>query len=80
MQDDAMTVDGYDDCIVGIVERCGAPDLVCYDVEQIMVKLCGEGLSRDEAREHYYFNILGAWVGPGTPCFLATDREVLPVD
>ncbi len=33
-------------------------------------------MSHDEATEFFEFNILGAWVGEGTPCFV----KLLPID
>ena len=65
-----LTMDGYDDCIVGIVERFGSPPIVCYDRDQVLEKLGKDGMSRDEAEEFFEFNQIGAWVGEETPCFL----------
>ena len=71
----AMKVDGFDDCIVGTVERFGAPDIICYDKNGIIMSLCGDGMSYEEAYEFFDFNIIGAWVGDTTPCFLVPKSE-----
>jgi hypothetical protein len=31
---EALTADGFDDAIIGVVERCGQPTLVCYDYDR----------------------------------------------
>jgi hypothetical protein len=33
-EDELLKMDGYDDCIVGTVERFGQPEIVCYDKER----------------------------------------------
>ena len=60
---------GYDDCIAGIVERFGAPPIVCYDKGKVLARLMQDGMSEDEA-EFWSFNQIGAWVGESTPCFI----------
>ena len=66
----AVVFDEYDDCIVGTVERFGMDPVVLYDRGKILEKLVSEdGMSDEEAVEHFEFNILGGWMGDGTPCF-----------
>lgn len=68
-----LKMDGYDDCIVGLVERFGQQLILCYDKEMVIRKLESDGMSRIDAEEWFYFNKLGAWMGDGTPCFLSTN-------
>lgn len=68
--ENAIIVDGFDDCIIGIAERCSQPDIVAYDTDKIIEKLVADGMLRDEAEEHFYFNIQGAWLGEDTPVFI----------
>ena len=35
-----------------------------------MAKMGDDGMSEEEAYEYYNFNMLGAWVGDGTPAFI----------
>ena len=72
MSDDleVMKMYGFDDCIIGIVERHGMGPVLCYDTEKVVAKLMKGGLSEEDAREFFLYNQLGAWVGDGTPCFL----------
>ena len=67
--DDILLMDGYDDCVVGVVEQFGRPPIVCYDRELIIRKLMEDGMTQEEAEEFFEFNQIGAWVGERTPCF-----------
>ena len=67
---DLTVMDGFDDCIVGIVERCSDSPVVCYDREKVIAQLMSEGMSEEEAEEYFSFNQMGAWVGDSTPYFL----------
>ena len=64
-------MDGYDDCIIGVVERYGQNPIVCYDREMILRKLEKNGCEPWEAEEFFLFNQLGAGMGDSTPCFLS---------
>ena len=70
-QNDLLKIDGFDDCIVGMVERFGIEPILCYDKEKIISKIMiEEGIHFEQAIEHFEFNIIGAWMGKTTPCFL----------
>ena len=60
----------FDQAIVGIVERYGYPRIVCYDYELVIQVLKQQGMTDEEAVEWWDFNIIGAWMGDETPCFL----------
>jgi len=67
----ALTMDGYDDCAIGILERFGMESIVIYDKEKIIEKLMDEGIpTYEEALEFYEYNQLGGWHGDMTPGFL----------
>ena len=63
-------MDGYDDCIIGVVEQFGRPPIVCYNRELVIRKLMDEGMSEEESIEFFEYNQIGAWVGDYTPCFI----------
>jgi len=69
---DMLRIDGYDDCAVGMVTRCGQDPFIVYDSEKIIDKLMEDGMDHDMAIEYFDFNIAGAWVGKGTPGFIET--------
>jgi hypothetical protein len=66
-------MDGFDDCIIGIVERFGSEPILCYDRQAVLEKLMEDGMTHEEAEEYFSFNQIGAWVGETTPCFLSTE-------
>ena len=64
----------FDEAIVGIVQRIDRDPVVCYSVSKIIEILAESGMDDDEAYEYYEYNILGAYMGEGTPMFV----EMLP--
>jgi len=71
LSEDALTMDGYDDCAMGILERFGMTPIVIYDKEGVLQKLMDNGCDTyEEALEFYSYNQLGGWHGDGTPGFL----------
>jgi|TARA_R110000772_G_scaffold95430_3_gene193744 hypothetical protein len=69
--DELLTMDGFDDCIIGVVECFGRSPVVCYDKDKVIDKLA-EDMGHDDAVEYFFFNQLGAGMGELTPCFLNT--------
>ena len=69
--DGPLTMVGYDDCIIGTVDRFGFDfPLYLYDVDKIICKMVeDDGMTADEAGEYFEYNMRGSWVGPGTPVF-----------
>ena len=67
---DVMTMDGFDDCILGICERINQESIVAYDLQKVLAKLQKQGMTEEEAIEWHEYNQLGAWVGESTPCFI----------
>lgn len=68
----------FDECIVGVVSRCGFEPVVCYDQGKVIAQLAREGMSLEEAEEFFWFNTHGAYVGERTPMFLVTAGELRP--
>lgn len=65
----ALKLDGFDDCIIGLISRCTQGPIILYDVRMILQKLMADGITLEEATEYYETNMLQAWVGDGTPFF-----------
>jgi hypothetical protein len=64
--DPAETFDRY---VLGVATRFNQTFLV-YDRDAVISHFEGEGMTLDEAEEYFSFNVVGAWVGDGTPAFL----------
>lgn len=68
---DLLFMDGYDDCIVGVVERFGQPPILCYDKELVLLQIAKDsGMSEADAEEWFEYNQIGARMGESTPCFI----------
>jgi hypothetical protein len=68
---DALFADGLDEALVGVARRCGQPTLAVYDYEKcVEVFMSREGMSYEDAIEWMGFNVVGAWLGEGTPIWL----------
>jgi len=66
---DALFADGLDDALIGHGGQFNQVVAV-YSTEKALDIFEKDGMSRDEAREHFDFNVVGAWVGENTPIFV----------
>jgi hypothetical protein len=68
---EAYIINGFDDCICGVVHMFGKQPIICYDRDAIIRRLCEDNdWDVEGAEEHFDFNIAGSYLGEGTPCFL----------
>lgn len=75
-----MKIEGADSAIIGYAQRCGEPVVVVYD-RKLLVKLFMQGgMEEDEAEEYVDFNIVGAWVGNGTPIVMVNLNDWPEID
>lgn len=66
-----------DDCVAGVVSQCGRRDVLCYDVQKILnVLMERDGMTLDDAREYFDFNIIGSYLGEFSPCFINLSKGV----
>ena len=66
-----LTADGFDDAIIGVSERFGRSPIIAYDKDKcIQVLMDRDGMDYEDAIEFFNFNVIGAWVGDGTPEFI----------
>lgn len=63
----------YDQAIIGVASRIGHEDILAYDKDQIMMLLIKDGMTEEDAMDHFYYNIIGSWVGEGTPIFVSKE-------
>ncbi len=66
----ALFVDGHDNAIIGVGQRCGQIALAVYDNAIIRANLMAEGMDETDAIEFFNFNILGGWHGEHTPILM----------
>lgn len=65
--DKTLLVEGADDAILGFIQRCGQPPVAVYDNDRLIAHFMAQGMTFEEAVEWIDYNIIGAWVGEGTP-------------
>tara|TARA_R110000868_G_scaffold177131_1_gene415429 strand:+ start:203 stop:442 length:240 start_codon:yes stop_codon:yes gene_type:complete len=63
-EEEFLKADGFDEAVIGFDERSMR---LIYSVKKCIDILIEEGMEDEDALEHYYFNIEGAWVGEKTP-------------
>ena len=68
VNEDMLFADGFDDALVGYIERAGMPSIACYDKDKC-IEILAKDMTYEEAVEYFYFNTAGAYVGENTPCF-----------
>lgn len=73
-EEELLLADGFEDAILGLVEGCGRPTVVCYDYDLCVECLMRQGMDEDDAHEWMSFNTMGAYMGKGTPMFLTNLR------
>ena len=59
-----LTADGFDNCIIGLE---AISMRLIYSKSKIIMQLVSEGLTLEEAFEHFSYNIEGSYVGEQTP-------------
>lgn len=72
----AILLNGFEDCIVGVVEEFGNGRRVLYDKWKIIEKLQEDSMLVGDAEEYYDYNILGLYAGEQNAVFL--DLKIIP--
>jgi hypothetical protein len=66
---DALKADGFDDCIVGIVDTFHG-HVFLYDKQKVIESLMRDDMTEEDALEFFEFNIVGSYVSTFTPVYL----------
>lgn len=67
----ALLADGFEEALVGYTQNSCEPARAVYDVEQCIAILIEQGMTAEEATEHFENNTLGAYVGENGPMFVS---------
>ena len=62
--------DQFNPCIVGTGYLFHHGPVAVYDIGKVIAAFVAEGMTEEEAQEHFEFNVIGGWVGDGTPIFV----------
>ena len=69
-----LVANEFEDARVGILRRAGQTDIVIYSYQRCVEILKErENLSEEEAEEWMEYNVLGSWMGDGTPGFVMNE-------
>lgn len=63
-----LKADGFDDAVIGVEY---VSNRLVYDIHVMIAILMQEGMSEEDAWEHFAYNIGGAYVGDKTPIFVS---------
>ena len=70
-EEEILKADGYDDAIIGIDDSSMR---LIYSVRKcIQILIEDEGMTEEDAVEHFHYNTKGAWVGEKTPIWCTDD-------
>ena len=68
---EALLADGFNGAIIGMCERFGGPPIVAYDKEEcLQILINNDDMSYEDALEFFNYNVVGTYMGEGTPVFL----------
>lgn len=59
-----LKADGFDEAVIGFEEKSMR---LIYSAKKCIDVLISEGMTEEDAFDHYYYNVEGAWVGDKTP-------------
>jgi hypothetical protein len=68
--DGVMIIEGANSALMGVGQRCGQPAIAIYSYDALVAHYMADGMDEGEAMEWIEHNIVGAWLGEGTPIVL----------
>jgi len=77
-ESNALFADGFDQAIIGLsLDNPKEPLRVIYDYGKCLSILKDrDGMDDSEAEEFFSFNVVGSWVGEGTPLFVLSSTLI----
>jgi hypothetical protein len=65
--DNFLIADGFNDAVIGLDEQSGR---LAYSVSKCIAILKKDGMTEEDALEHFSYNVSGAYVGEQTPIWV----------
>jgi|TARA_R100000005_G_C4910161_1_gene148219 hypothetical protein len=59
----------FEPAIVGIAHRFGMDPVIAYNYDKVISILAAD-MGYEDAIDYFEYNVIGAWVGDGTPIFV----------
>lgn len=80
IDEDILCADGFDDAIIGVC-HIGGNAIALYDMRKcIEILMRDDGISYEDALDHFHYNVLGSYVGEKTPAFAEFPETELLTD
>ena len=73
--DGIVFFDGLDEAFLGFAHRFSEAPIAAYDRARCIEIFISEGLSHEDAEEHFSYNVIGTWAGDRTPIFISKEEE-----
>lgn len=73
---DALYPTDLKEAIIGYVERYGMEAQILLDRNKCLKLLEKQGMTSEEALEWFDINVIGAWIGDGTPLFATLNKDI----
>lgn len=74
---EALLADGFEEALVGVCHRFGQNPIAAYDWDAcIEILKDRDGMTHEEAVEFFEYNVIEAWVGDNTPCFVSLSKDI----
>lgn len=71
--DELLLADGLETAFIGVGSQYPGSEVAVYDIDKAVQAIANnDGVTHEEALEHFEFNTLCAHVGPLTPIFIRT--------
>jgi hypothetical protein len=74
--EDCLTLPDHDNAILGVVSQ-NMDKHILYHIPTILTNLVNDGMSMEDALEHFEYNMRGSCQGDSYPMFL--DVEITPI-
>lgn len=68
-----LKADGFDDCVLGYEYNWGGNIRLIYSVKAMLDGLIFEGMTKEDAIEHFEYDIRGGYVGEKIPIWCQDD-------
>ena len=69
-EEDFLQADGFDDALLGVVNDFNSEPRLAYSRQICITILIGQGMTEEEANEHFDFNVAGSYIGDKTPVWV----------
>jgi hypothetical protein len=64
-----LLADGFEGAFVGISRQFTNPPIAVYDRIKC-IQILSKDMTQEEAEEYFQYNVIGSYVGDGTPAFI----------